>query len=127
MYNHNKNTLIIWTEKEGDRVINYSKLLKKLKEKGITTYKIRKMSLIQQSTLSKIKMCSGENMDEINDKLEKYKDNHENKEFMYHVSTKTIEEMCQLLQCQPSDLMEWKVELDPKLAYENRLKEEEGQ
>ncbi len=42
---------------------------------------------------------------------------------MCDVSTKTIEDICQLLQCQPEDLIEWKVDLKPELAYENRFKE----
>ena len=33
---------------------------------------------------------------------------------MCDVSTKTIEDICQLLQCQPQDLMEWKVDLKPE-------------
>ena len=37
---------------------------------------------------------------------------HNGKEFMYDVSTKTIEDLCQLLQCQPQDIMDWEVELD---------------
>ena len=31
--------------------------------------------------------------------------------------------ICQLLQCQPEDLIEWKVDLKPELAYETRFKE----
>ena len=38
------------------------------------------------------------------------------------VSTKTIEDICRLLQCQPQDLIEWKVDLKPELSYENRFK-----
>lgn len=38
------------------------------------------------------------------------------------VSTNTIEDICRLLQCQPQDLIEWKVDLKPELSYENRLK-----
>ena len=43
-------------------------------------------------------------------KLEDYKNDpkHNGKEFMYDVSTKTIEDLCQLLQCQPQDIMDWK-------------------
>ena len=44
---------------------------------------------------------------------------------MCDVSTKTIEDICQLLQCQPEDLIEWKVDLIPELAYETRFKNEE--
>ena len=43
---------------------------------------------------------------------------------MYDVSTKTIEDLCQLLQCQPQDIMDWEVELDPELSYERKLCEE---
>lgn len=38
-------------------------------------------------------------------------------------NTKTIEDICQLLQCQPDDLIEWKVALKPELAFETRFKE----
>lgn len=41
------------------------------------------------------------------------------------VSTKTIEDICQLLQCQPQDLIEWKVDLKPELSYENRYIQDE--
>ncbi len=36
---------------------------------------------------------------------------------------KEVENICQLLQCQPEDLIEWKVGLKPELAYESRFKE----
>lgn len=49
-------------------MVNYNKLWDKLKEKGITTYTIRK-------------------------------------------------------KCQPEDLIEWKADLKPELAYENRFNE----
>lgn len=101
-------------------MINYNKLMKKLEEKGITSYTIRQKSLIPQSTLGKFRMCSADNMEEIKNKLGKYKDEHDGKEFMCDVSTKTIEEICQLLQCQPYDLMDWEVDLNPELSYENK-------
>lgn len=44
-------------------MINYNKLMKKLDDKGITTYVIRKKGLIPQSTLTKLKMCSGDSME----------------------------------------------------------------
>lgn len=48
-------------------MVNYNKLMGKLKEKGITTYTIRQKALISQSTLTKVNMCS------VNDKdREKY-------------------------------------------------------
>lgn len=104
-------------------MVNYNKLMKKLKEKGITTYTIRQKALIPQSTLTKLKMCSGDSMEEIEKKLQEYKYTHNGKNFMCDVSTKTIEDICQLLQCQPQDLIEWRVDLKPELAYENRFKE----
>lgn len=106
-------------------MINYNKLLKKLKEKGITTYAIRQKALIPQSTLRKFNMCSGDSMEEIEKKLEQYKQDHNGKEFMCDVSTKTIEDICQLLQCQPQDLIEWEVDLKPELSYESRYKKSE--
>ncbi len=105
-------------------MINYNKLMGKLKEKGITTYTIRQKALIPQSTLTKLKMCSANSMEEIEQNLQEYKDTHNGKEFMCDVSTKTIEDICQLLQCQPQDLIEWKVDLKPELSYENRFGEE---
>ena len=104
-------------------MINYNKLINKLKEKGITTYTIRQKQLIPQSTMTKFKMCSAEKMEEIEKKLQEYKESHNGKDFMCDVSTKTIEDICQLLQCQPQDLIEWEVDLNPELAYENRFKE----
>lgn len=104
-------------------MVNYNKLIKKLGEKGITTYTIRQKALMPQSTLTKLKMCSGASMEEIEQKLQKYKEDHNGKDFLCDVSTKTIEDICQLLQCQPQDLIEWKVDLKPELAYEYRFKE----
>ena len=102
-------------------MVNYNKLMEKLKEKGITTYTIRQKALIPQSTLTKLKMCSGDSMEEIEKKLQEYKDSHDGKDFMCDVSTKTIEDICHLLQCLPQDLIEWKVYLNPELSYENRF------
>lgn len=105
-------------------MINYNKLMEKLKENGITTYVIRQKALIPQSTLTKLKMCSANSMEEIEKNLMEYKEKHNGKDFMSDVSTKTIEDICQLLQCQPQDLIEWKVELKPELSYENRFGKE---
>ncbi len=46
-------------------MVNYNKLWNKLKEKGITACTIRQKALITQSTLTKLKMCSGASMEEI--------------------------------------------------------------
>ncbi len=99
-------------------MINYNKLMRKLKEKGITTYVIRKKALIPQGTLTKLKMCSADSMEEIEEKLRNYKETHGGKDFVCDVSTKTIEDICQLLQCQPQDLIEWEVDLKEELSYE---------
>ena len=40
------------------------------------------------------------------------------KDFKADVSTKTIEDICQLLQCQPEDIIEWKIQLNPELSFE---------
>ena len=91
--------------------------------------------MIPQGTLAKFNMCSVNDKDRgkyngktdeeiICAKLEEYLNSHGN-EFKTDVSTKTIEDLCQLLQCQPEDIMDWKVDLNPELSYENRFKSEE--
>ena len=105
-------------------MVNYSKLMEKLKEKDITTYAIRKYNLFGQEILRKFKMCSGTD-EEIEKALQEYKEKN-GKDFKVDVSTKTIEDICQLLQCQPEDIIDWKVELKPELSFEaikNRIDE----
>lgn len=108
-------------------MINYNKLMQKLKEKGITTYIIRQKGLIPQGILTKMKMCSGNSWEEIENNIKEYNEKEDNVKTGRvfaggDVSTKTIEDICQLLQCQPQDLIEWKVDLKPELSYENRFK-----
>ena len=59
-------------------------------------------------------------------KIKEYNEKPENIEkgrvVVGDVSTNTIEDICQLLQCQPQDLIESKVDLKSKLSYENRFK-----
>ena len=62
--------------------IRYDKLLALLKEKGITTYKIRKEKIIGQATFSKIQ--NGGDID-----------------------TRTISKLCEVLDCQPGDILEY--------------------
>lgn len=62
--------------------IKYNKLLLKLKEKGITSYTIRKEKIIGQETYRKIQ--NGGDID-----------------------TRTIAKLCKALDCQPGDLMEY--------------------
>ena len=63
--------------------IVYDKLFSLLKEKGYTTYKIRQEKLIGQGTLTAIKNGTG------------------------GLDSKTIARRCEVLQCQPGDLMEY--------------------
>lgn len=61
----------------------YDKLFVLLKERGITTYKIRKDNLISQAALTKMKNNEG------------------------NIDTRTLEKLCALLHCQPNDIMEF--------------------
>jgi DNA-binding Xre family transcriptional regulator len=103
-------------------MIIYNKLMNRLKKKGITPSKIRQYNLMSQSTLTKIKMCTG-TIEEIESRLKEYRDTHNGKDFSYEISSKTIEDLCQLLQCQPKDILEWTVMIDPNQSYEQRFKE----
>lgn len=62
--------------------IKYNKLIALLKEKGYTTYRIRKEKIIGQATWSKIQ----NNGD---------------------IDTRTIAKLCKLLNCQPGDILEY--------------------
>lgn len=57
-------------------------VLTALKEKGITTYQIRKDRLLSESTVQKLRAGIG-------------------------ISWENIETLCRLLECQPGDLMEY--------------------
>ena len=63
--------------------IKYDKLLNLLKEKGITTYQIRKDNIISQAAWQKIRTGTGD------------------------IDTRTISRLCKVLQCQPGDIMEY--------------------
>ena len=54
-----------------------------LKEKGYTTYKIRKEKLIGQGTLTALRNGTG------------------------GLDSKTISKLCKVLECQPGDIMEY--------------------
>lgn len=62
--------------------LSYEKLFILMKEKGLTTYKIRKENIISQSALSALK--NGKS-----------------------VTTETIEKLCRALGCQPGDIMSY--------------------
>lgn len=66
--------------------IKYDKLFALLKEKGYTTYRIRKEGLLGQSTLTALKNGKG------------------------GLTEKSIDKLCQVLGCQPGDLMEYSPE-----------------
>lgn len=66
-------------------MIIYDKLLQKFKEKGITSYTMRKEKLISQSTWKYIQ--EGKDID-----------------------MKTINTLCKYFNCQPGDLLEYKEE-----------------
>lgn len=61
----------------------YDKLFKLLKERGITTYVIRKENIISQAALTKMKNGEG------------------------NIDTRTLERLCSYLHCQPGDIMEF--------------------
>ena len=63
--------------------IVYDKLFSLLKERGYTTYKIRKEGLIGNATYTSIKNGTG------------------------GLDSRTIDKLCRVLDCQPGDLMEY--------------------
>jgi len=63
--------------------IKYDKLFALLAEKGFTTYKIRKEKLIGQATLTALRNGTG------------------------GLDHKTISRICEILECQPGDIMEF--------------------
>lgn len=63
--------------------IRYDKLLKLLAERGYTSYRIRRESIIGQGTLTAIKRGTG------------------------GLDHRSIDKLCALLDCQPGDLMEY--------------------
>jgi len=63
--------------------IVYDKLLALLKEKGITTYQIRKDNIMSQAAWQKIRTGTGD------------------------IDTRTISKICKVLNCQPGDIMDY--------------------
>ncbi len=63
--------------------IKYDKLLKLLKDRGYTTYRIRKENIMSQSAFQKIRTGTGD------------------------IDTRTISKLCKILDCQPGDIMEF--------------------
>ena len=63
--------------------IVYTKLFELLKEKGYSTYRIRKEKLISEASMTALRSGKG------------------------GLEHKTIERLCRVLDCQPGDLMEY--------------------
>ena len=63
--------------------ISFSKLFFLFKEKGYSSYRLRKEKLISQSVLQKLRSGTG------------------------IIDTRTINKLCSLLDCQPGDIMEY--------------------
>ena len=63
--------------------IIYTKLFALLKEKGFSTYRIRKERLLSQGTLTNLRNDRG------------------------GLDAKTLNRLCKVLDCQPGDLMEY--------------------
>lgn len=61
----------------------YDKLFELFKQKGITTYTIRKENIVSQAALTKMKNGEG------------------------NIDTRTLERLCAFLDCQPGDIMEY--------------------
>ena len=62
--------------------ISYKKLRKKMAEQGLTTYKIRKEKIISESTLQRIRTDGT-------------------------ITTDAIAALCEVLNCQPGDILEY--------------------
>ena len=67
--------------------IKYTKLLDMMEKRGITSYTIKRDGIIGQATFRKIKEGG-------------------------HIDTRTIEKLCEYLNCQPGDIMEYVKEED---------------
>jgi len=62
--------------------MKYEKLFALMKEKGLTTYRIRKEKIISEGTLQKLREGQA-------------------------VSTDSLSALCKALECQPGDIMEY--------------------
>lgn len=62
--------------------IVYNNILEKLKEKGLTTYKIRKEKIISENTLQHIRENKG-------------------------ITTDAVAKLCEVLDCQPGDILRY--------------------
>lgn len=67
-------------------MISYEKLVNKLKENGITQYKLKQDKILGSATITKIFKNDGINGESID--------------------MKVVDKMCKLLHCQPGDILE---------------------
>lgn len=75
--------------------IKYDKLLALMKERGVTTYRIRKENIISQSALTAINQGKG-------------------------ITTDTIAKLCKVLNCQPGDILEYTDEIESSDQPQNK-------
>jgi putative transcriptional regulator len=69
-------------KKRGATMIKFDRLFDLFEQKGITTYKLRKNKIVGNETLRKLKANAGV------------------------IDTRTIDRLCDALECQPGDFME---------------------
>ena len=89
-------------------MISYVKLLKKMEEKGMNSFTIRKENIIGQETLRKLKAGTGICEKVVyKSQITTDKDgNQVSKHKITSIDTKTIETFCIKFNCQPSDIMQ---------------------
>ena len=68
----------------------YDKLFALLKERGISSYAIRKSNIVSQAALTKMKNGEG------------------------NIDTRTLERLCAALNCQPGDILEYVPDKTPE-------------
>lgn len=68
--------------------IKYNRLFDLLKEKGLTMYSLRKNKVIGTETLEKMRKGTG------------------------HIDDRSINRLCEYLNCQPGDIMEYVEEIE---------------
>lgn len=73
--------------------IRYNKLFELLKEKGLTMYSLRKNKIVGTETLEKMRKGIG------------------------HIDDRSINRLCEYLNCQPGDLMEYVEDNKDKIFF----------
>lgn len=70
------------SQKEGERLIVYMDVLQRLAARGWTSYKLRHEGVIAEGTLTRLRKGQS-------------------------VTTDTIDKLCELLECQPGEILRW--------------------